>query len=79
MRMCAPHLHEEVEAVRARQRQIEQDERAIGMARQCRQCLVAIDGAQHLERAVQLRQRVRKRLLDEGVIVDDEYFHGAPL
>jgi len=38
---------------------------------------VAVDSREYVERAVQLRQRVRERLLDERVIVDDEDLHAA--
>jgi len=59
--------------VRARQREIEQHESAVGVARERRQRFIAIDGRENLEHAMELRQRMRERLLDEWMVVDNEY------
>jgi hypothetical protein len=45
------------------------------MARERGQRFVAIDGRQNVEHAMELRQRMRERLLDQRMIVDDEYNH----
>jgi hypothetical protein len=42
------------------------------MARKRRQSLVAVDRRKDFERAMQLRQRMRQRLQDQRMIVDDE-------
>ena len=63
--------------MRARQRQIEQHERAIRMPRKRGQRLLAIDRCQHIERAMEMRKRMCERLLDQRVIVDDQYLQGG--
>ena len=63
--------------MRTRQRQVEQDQRAVGVARKCRQRFVAVDGRNDIDRAVQRGQRVRECLLDKRMVVDDENLHAV--
>ena len=75
--IIAAQLREEIESVRPRQRQIEQHQRAIRMPCKRGQRLLAIDRCQHIERAMEMRKRMCERLLDQRVIVDDQYLQGG--
>ena len=71
-------LREQVEAVRAGQREVEQHQRAVRVAREHRQRLVAVGRAQHLEIGVEVGQHLRQRVQDQRMVVDHEYLHGSP-
>ena len=52
-RKIAAQLREQIEAVRARQRQVQQHQRAVGMARERGQRLFAVDGRQDVDGTMQ--------------------------
>jgi hypothetical protein len=52
-RKIAAQLREQIEAVRARQRQVQQHQRAVGMAGERGQRLFAVDGRQDVDGTMQ--------------------------
>ena len=74
--MLAAQLGQEVEAVRARQREVEQHQRDVRMPREHRERLVAIAGALDRQRGIEVRQHLGQRVQDQRMVVHHEQSHG---
>lgn len=72
------HLGEKIEAVRAGEREVEQHERAIGMARHLRERLVAMRGGEEVDIAGEVGKHLAQRVHDQRMVVDDEQLHVFP-
>ena len=57
------------------QREIEQHQRAVGMAREQPLGFLAVARGEDREARLELRQHLAQRLQDQRMVVDDEDFH----
>ena len=75
-RIIEAKLGEQIKPPRAGKGEVEENERAIGIARERGQRLVTIGRRDHIEARIDERQRLFERAHDQRMVVDDENFVG---
>lgn len=71
-RIVEPQLAQKIESVRTGKHQIEQHQRAIGMARKRGQCLFSVRGRDDIETRIDMRKGLFERANDQRMVVHDQ-------
>src|SRR5439155_16236803 len=78
-RPFAPQIAEQFESIAVRQREVEQDQIGIRLAREGCVRLRRVLRLNELERRIKRRQDVLQRFLNQRMIIDNENLHRSPL
>ncbi len=78
-RPLAPQIPEQFESIAVRQREVEQDQIGIRLAREGCVRLRRVLRLNELERRIQRREDVLQRFLNQRMIIDNENLHRSPL